>query len=104
MMKTVALSLTGSEKNRGGEPMVMDEGRFDTILLSVAQQCNGIDELMDVSEAGHMRHVARGLAHLRLCCKVFFSFLRRKTDFYTGAGASKVEETVLKNIRKQVGS
>ncbi len=33
--------------------------------------------------------------------EVFLSFLRRKTDFYTGATGSKVEETVLRAVQKQ---
>lgn len=33
--------------------------------------------------------------------EVFLSFLRRKTDFYTGATGCKVEETVLRAVQKQ---
>jgi len=59
---------------------MMEEGRFDPLLLNIAQQCQGIDELLEV----------------------FLSFLRRKTDFYTGATADKVEETVRYAVRKQM--
>ena len=60
--------------------MVMEDERFDGFLLSIAQQCHGIDNLLEV----------------------FLSFLRRKTDFYIGASPEMVEETLLKAIRKQL--
>jgi len=56
-----------------------EDERFDGILLSMAQQSQGIDNLLDT----------------------VFSFLRRKTDFYNGASIDVVEETVLKSVRKQ---
>lgn len=56
-----------------------EDERFDGILLSMAQQSQGIDNLLDT----------------------VFSFLRRKTDFYNGASMDVVEETVLKSVRKQ---
>lgn len=56
------------------------DARFDPLLLSIAQQCQGIDQLLEV----------------------FLSFLRRKTDFYTGASADKVEETVKRAVEKQL--
>lgn len=61
--------------------MVMEEDRFDGLLLSIAQQSQGIDNLLEV----------------------FLSFLRRKTDFYVGASPDVVEQTVLRAVRKQVG-
>ena len=56
----------------------MAEERFDGMFMSVAQQAQGIEPLMD---------------HL-------FSFLRRKTDFFTGASREQVEELVLKAVGK----
>jgi hypothetical protein len=43
--------------------MVSEDERLDGLFLTLAQQCQGIEPLLD------------GL----------FSFLRRKTDFYVGA-------------------
>ncbi|KAJ8598092.1 hypothetical protein CTAYLR_005569 [Chrysophaeum taylorii] len=43
---------------------MLEEERFDGLLLNLAQQCQGIDPLLDT----------------------LFSFLRRKTDFYQGEG------------------
>jgi len=56
----------------------MAEDRFDGIFLTIAQQSQGVDPLLD---------------HL-------FSFLRRKTDFYTGATTEMIEDLVLKHVRK----
>ena len=33
--------------------------------------------------------------------ETFFSFLRRKTDFFTGAGSDKAEGVVIQALRKQ---
>lgn len=63
--------------------MVMEDeyARFDPMLLSIAQQCQGgIDELLDI----------------------YLSFLRRKTDFYTAASPQKIEETVLRAVQRQL--
>jgi hypothetical protein len=60
----------------------MSEERFDGLLLTLAtNQGAGIDGLLDV----------------------FFSFLRRKTDFFTGAGEGlpQVERVVLASVKKQ---
>ena len=59
----------------------MEEEKFDGLLMTVAQQCRGgIDELLDT----------------------FLSFLRRRTDFYTGAPPEQVEATVLAAVRRQM--
>ena len=56
-----------------------DDGRFDGMFLNVAQQAQGIDPLFDA----------------------LFSFLRRKTDFFSGASPEKIQESVLIAIKKQ---
>lgn len=56
----------------------MEDERFDGLFLNVAQQCQGIDPLLDS----------------------LFSFLRRKTDFFVGVSQDKAEEVVLKVVRK----
>ena len=58
--------------------MSKEDDRFDNLFLTVAQNAQGIEPLLD---------------HL-------FSFLRRKTDFFTGASEEAIEELVLKVIRK----
>lgn len=50
-----------------------DDDRFDSMYLSLAQQNQGIDNLFES----------------------FFGFLRRKTDYYTGASEATLEEKVL---------
>ena len=57
----------------------MEEERFDGMFMSVAQQAHGIEPLLDN----------------------LFSFLRRKTDFFTGAPTETIKETVMKAIDKQ---
>ena len=57
----------------------MNEEKYDGVFLGIAQQCQGIEPLLES----------------------LFSFLRRKTDFYVGASPAKVEELVLKIVRKQ---
>lgn len=57
----------------------MDDDRFDGMYLNMAQQHGGIEPLLDS----------------------FFGFLRRKTDFLTGAGsATAAEEAVIKAFKK----
>ncbi|CAM9090519.1 unnamed protein product [Ascophyllum nodosum] len=56
-----------------------DDDRFDGLYLNLAQQNQGIDNLLES----------------------FFGFLRRKTDFYTGASEAQIEESVLKVVRRQ---
>lgn len=51
-----------------------DDARFDSLYLNLAQQNQGIDNLLDS----------------------FFGFLRRKTDFYTGASEAQLEESLLR--------
>jgi len=55
------------------------EDRFDGILLSVAQECEGgVQEMLDV----------------------IFSFLARKTDFYVGGGEGGAEALVMEKFKK----
>jgi hypothetical protein len=53
--------------------------RFDALLMNIAQTQRGIEPLLDS----------------------VFSFLRRKTDFFSGAEQALVEATVLQSVRKQ---
>mmetsp|Transcript_2287 Transcript_2287/g.3073 ORF Transcript_2287/g.3073 Transcript_2287/m.3073 type:complete len:332 (+) Transcript_2287:149-1144(+) len=56
-----------------------DDEKYDGLFLTVAQQAHGIEPLLDA----------------------LFSFLRRKTDFYTGAQDTEVcEQMVLNAVRK----
>ena len=52
----------------------MSEEQFDGMFMTVAQRAQGIEPLMDA----------------------MFSFLRRKTDFFSGASRQQVEELVLR--------
>lgn len=56
-----------------------NEGKFDSLFFRVAQEHKGIDSVLDT----------------------FFSFLRRKTDFFTGADSGAAENAILKSCRKQ---
>lgn len=58
--------------------MSNSDERFDGLFMNVAQNAHGIEPLLD---------------HL-------FGFLRRKTDFFTGASEEQIEELVLTVIRK----
>lgn len=53
--------------------------RFDGMLMNIAQAQHGIEPLLDT----------------------VFSFLRRKTDFFTGASPDVIENTILTCVRKQ---
>jgi len=58
-------------------PAQMD--KFDGVLLSIAQECEGgVQEMLDV----------------------IFSFLARKTDFYTGGGEDAAEKLVIEKYKK----
>lgn len=56
-----------------------DDERFDGMLMNIAQQRQGIEPLLET----------------------VFSFLRRKTDFFTGAPEDMVNETVQKVMKKE---
>lgn len=56
----------------------MSEDRFDGMFMSIAQQSQGIEPLLDN----------------------LFGFLRRKTDFFVGADKQKIESIVLASLRK----
>jgi len=58
----------------------MADEKFDGMFLTIAQQAQGIEPLLDS----------------------MFSFLRRKTDFFTGASPAQIEEIILKGVRKHV--
>lgn len=57
---------------------LLEEERFDGTFLMIAQQSQGIEPLLDA----------------------VFSFLRRKTDFFTGASPEVINETVARVVRK----
>ena len=64
--------------------MAQDD-RFDGILLSLAQNISatkgpGLDPMLET----------------------FFSFLRRKTDFFTGAGSEQVKEKLSEHVKLQM--
>ncbi|CAM9205692.1 unnamed protein product [Chrysoparadoxa australica] len=56
-----------------------EDEKFDGLYLSLAQQCHGIEPMMES----------------------LFGFLRRKTDFFTGTSEAQCEEVVLKALRKE---
>lgn len=53
--------------------------KFDGMFMTIAQQSNGIEPLLDN----------------------LFSFLRRKTDFFAGASPEKIQELVMEVVKKQ---
>jgi hypothetical protein len=56
-----------------------EEERYDGLFMNVAQSARGIEPLLEQ----------------------LFSFLRRKTDFYSGASKEQIETIVLNAVRKQ---
>lgn len=57
-----------------------EELKYDNMLMHIAQQHNGIEPLFDT----------------------FFGFLRRKTDFYTGAQKAIAETLVMTSFKKHL--
>lgn len=55
-----------------------DDERFDGMFLTMAQNLQGIEPLLDT----------------------LFSFLRRKTDFFTGASPDQIEALMMKLVKK----
>ena len=55
------------------------DDQLDGLLLGVAQNTKGIDEMLDV----------------------FFGFLRRKSDFFTGQPSNVIKETVERALERQ---
>lgn len=56
-----------------------DDGRFDSLVMNLTNQCQGVQNLLHAT----------------------FGFLRRNSDFFTGASQSQVEDLVLEIVRKQ---
>ena len=57
---------------------MLEDERFDGMLLNFAQQCQGIEPLLDT----------------------LFSFMRRKTDFFRSGDDEKAKNMVLKMLEK----
>jgi len=57
---------------------LMENQQYDNLLLSFAQQCGNVDEILDN----------------------FFGFMLRKTDFFTGADDSTARTKVLSSLAK----
>ena len=62
----------------------MNPARFDPVLLSIAQQ-----------------HTASG-GGVESLLHTFFSFLQRKTDFFTGGDEGKAEEIIMNVVSRYV--
>ena len=58
----------------------MEDERFDGMFMQVAQQAGGIENILDV----------------------FFGFLNRKTDFFTGADEGKSRSLVNVHLEKWI--
>lgn len=88
--------------------MTKTEDQFDGMLLALAQQHEG--GVQDVSISFSYLRLTRTIRYLRLTefypgdmnvsffvfqlLDTFFSFLARKTDFYTGGGEGAAEKVV----------
>uniref|UniRef100_A0A1I7X8C6 Nuclear migration protein nudC n=1 Tax=Heterorhabditis bacteriophora TaxID=37862 RepID=A0A1I7X8C6_HETBA len=80
-VESTVCTQSGNQNNANiqGDEQMTDMDKYDTVLLSLAQQMRGgVPELFDV----------------------IFSFLSRKTDFYTGAGLDEAKAMVLSAFDK----
>ena len=86
---------------------MVQEDKFDGILLSIAQECTGGVQVNRIICGEYTRHfwfpaVVKNIwiSFTQEMLDVIFSFLARKTDFYTGGGEGAAEQLVLEKFKK----